>query len=703
MTDGGPAMGRSSRLAHRLRLGVLAGATLLGLAGGLPALPTAAAAPRTSGHGELQLCFVAGLGLRVGTTATFHATIGRSRLSTSLAASVGPTGTCDDLGTFALGRTTITETLPHGDSVEAITSNASGRSVDLRAARISGTLVAGTTTVTFADQDLPHDAHTGYLKVCKQISGDRAGAPASFDFIVNGETYVVRTGGCSAPIKVFAGNVTVTEVQVAGWGMAGCSTAPAGRLVSCTDDTSTAVTDVLRGTVSHPTTLTVTNGVAPPGAIEVVSDEEGYCALLVTTEVDCWGLNDQAQLGDGNLNNTATPTPVLAVGGVGDLSGVTNLVFDGSGFCALLSTQQIACWGYNNDGYVGNGTIGLPQTTPVIVVNPTNTGPLTNVVQISTDDETTCALTSAGSVYCWGYNGANELGPNYVRTPGCAQYNCEDTPVYVLSGVTTVSSSDGGTVGSESYCALLTTSGVDCWGGGFGVNPVTIVLASSSPLTGVTSIDNQGYETYCAILTSTGVDCWGNSYSVGIADPVAGVGGIGTLSGVLAISTGNGVAGETFPYDSTCVLVTGGGVDCWGDNTYGELGVGTSPGSSTDPVQVKGVGGVGLLSGATSLISTGQQLYCVTVGATSTVDCWGWTGEIEGSFNPYPSPVPVTIPSITGSGALEHVTQLTPDSNQSECVLTTLQTIDCWGETMDGQLGNASSLGSPPTQVTGIG
>lgn len=687
---------------RRTRLATVTAAMLLLLGAAVPASGATVGA-RSARSGEVQLCFAAGLGVTVGAPATFHVTIDGAHPVVTVDAGAGPTGTCVDVGTFRLGRVTVDETRPRGFAVQAITSNATHRSTSLRTAHFAGDMVAGTTTVTFADDDIPRDAHVGYLKVCKRLVSGSHGAPSTFDFVVDGWTYAVPTGGCSPAFEVFAGTNTITEVPVDGWEMTGCTATPASRLESCTTDTGVVTASVVKGNDRTATTVTVTNGVAPPGAIEVVSDQEGDCALLQTSEVDCWGLNDGAQLGDGSTTNTTTPTAVLAVGGVGDLSGVASLTFIGSGFCALLTWGEVACWGYNNDGYVGNGTITAPDTSPVLVSTPSNSGPLTGVVAVDSDLETACALTSAGDVYCWGYNGGDELGPNYVRSAGCAQYECSDLPVLVTSGVASVSAADGGTVDSESYCALLTTTGVECWGGGFGVTPVAVVLPSSSPLTGVTSVDNQGYETYCAILTSTGVDCWSDSNGhAGVANPVVGVGGSGTLSGVIELATGDGVAGETFPYDSTCALVTGGGVDCWGDNTYGELGVGTSPGGSASPVQVKGVGGIGLLTGATSIVSTGQQLYCVTVGASHVVDCWGWTGEIEGSINPYPSWVPFTIPSITGSGPLDDVTQLVAYSNQSECVLTALHTIDCWGSFNNDQLGSASD-GAPPTQVVGIG
>jgi hypothetical protein len=652
----------------------------------------------------LKICFVAGVNVPVGSSGTFSYVVGSHHGNVIVLAGPAPGGYCTVAGTFDVGHATVTETAPTAYVVMSIASNATSRSVNLATKHFAGTLVSGVTEVTYSDQDVPRTTHLGYLEICKTIAGDATGAPSTFEFSVENKSYLVPVGGCSSAIEVVAGTVVVQELSRAGWTMSSCATAPlTANLLSCQPDTSTASVHVSTGSVANETILTITNSAVPPGATDIVSDQFGYCAILTTTGVDCWGLNSLGQLGDGTGANSANALPVVAVGGSGDLTGVTALTMNGEGYCALLSSGEVDCWGANNDGYLGSGALSYFSNTPVPVVNATNTGPLTGVVQLDSDAESTCALTATGSVYCWGYNGGDELGPNYVRTPGCAQYQCSDVPVLVTSGVARVSSSDGGTVDSESYCGLLTTSGVECWGGGFGVGPVTVTVASSGPLTGVTSIDDEGYLRYCAILSSTGVDCWNDTNGpVGVATPVAGVGGIGTLTGVVQIATGDGVAGETFPADSVCVLLSSGGVDCWGDNTYGELGVGATPSSSVDPVQVVGVGGSGLLSGATSIISTGQQMYCVTVGPSATVDCWGWTSMIEGSTNPYPSAVPFTIPSTTGSGSLSDVTALTPFSNQNECVLTIAKTIDCWGNQGENQLGSAST-GSPPTQVIGIG
>src|ERR1700690_3297477 len=132
----------------------------------------------------------------------------------------------------------------------------------------------------------------------------------------------------------------------------------------------------------------------------------------------------------------------------------------------------------------------------------------------------------------------------------------------------------------------------------------------------------------CGLLAAGTVVCWGdNSFGeLGnnsiIQSPVPvkvlGVGGKGLLTGVKAITAGNGF---------TCALLATGSVDCWGIGTDGELGIHATA-RSLVPVQVHGVGNVGLLSGVTS-VSAADGFACALF-AKKTVACWGWNlvGEL---------------------------------------------------------------------------
>lgn len=126
------------------------------------------------------------------------------------------------------------------------------------------------------------------------------------------------------------------------------------------------------------------------------------------------GANNYGQLGDGTITKSDVPVPVknitTATAVIGGYSG------DTGGFCALLSTKHIDCWGYNFTGELGNGTI-TNSDVPVAV----NT--ITNAATLISGDAGYCALLTTSHVDCWGYNDYGQLGDG-TTTPS-------DVPVAV--------------------------------------------------------------------------------------------------------------------------------------------------------------------------------------------------------------------------------------------------------------------------------
>jgi alpha-tubulin suppressor-like RCC1 family protein len=94
-------------------------------------------------------------------------------------------------------------------------------------------------------------------------------------------------------------------------------------------------------------------------AVSVTSDGEGYCTVLSTGGVDCWGSDYDGELGDGNAIDADTPQSVLGVNDA--VSVVSNSPdYGGISYCAVLSAGGVDCWGYNGTGELGNGTSGGP-------------------------------------------------------------------------------------------------------------------------------------------------------------------------------------------------------------------------------------------------------------------------------------------------------------------------------------------------------
>ena len=169
----------------------------------------------------------------------------------------------------------------------------------------------------------------------------------------------------------------------------------------------------------------------------------------------CWGDNTYGELGNGNHRQQHP------VGGshLGVLSGVilTQITAGYYFTCALSSTGSVYCWGRNTEGELGNGAT-TASSTPVAVSTSGVLAGIT-VTQITSDGGySECALGSNGAAYCWGKNNNGQLGNNTVSN--------SSVPVAVstsgvLSGVTLTQVSSG----TNSTCALSSTGAAYCWGG----------------------------------------------------------------------------------------------------------------------------------------------------------------------------------------------------------------------------------------------
>ena len=125
------------------------------------------------------------------------------------------------------------------------------------------------------------------------------------------------------------------------------------------------------------------------------------CALLSTGQVRCWGWNEAGEIGDGTTSDhDYSPTLVL---GVVDATAIAA----GDHFtCALLADQTAKCWGYNCQGQLGLGTQACPYGVPT----PAQVLGLHGVVQLAAGAAHACALLEDGTVECWGDNRVGQLG-----------------------------------------------------------------------------------------------------------------------------------------------------------------------------------------------------------------------------------------------------------------------------------------------------
>lgn len=191
------------------------------------------------------------------------------------------------------------------------------------------------------------------------------------------------------------------------------------------------------------------------------------------------------------------------------------------------------------------------------------------------------------------------------------------------------------------------------------------------------------YNHSCALLNTGIIQCWGeNTYgqlgdgtTTNAVNPVTVVG----INNAVSIGVG---------YTSSCALLADGTVKCWGNNSSGELGNGTTT-NTLIPTAVAGItNAVG--------ISVGERNACATL-ASGSVQCWGYNayGQL-GNGTTIPSTIPVFVSGITNGKVISV-------GGDYACVVLADSSIQCWGFNIYGRLGNGTTISSStPVFVSGM-
>ena len=370
------------------------------------------------------------------------------------------------------------------------------------------------------------------------------------------------------------------------------------------------------------------------GPIASISTGDTHtCVVEANGSSKCWGNNTDGRLGKGsNSAQFAMPQSVSTT----NITGRTHTqIAAGSNFTCLLgtTTQGVTCWGNNSSMQLGLAAGSSINAPPATVVGGTGfTNPI--AVSASKTGEHACAITTAGSAYCWGDNSSSQLGDN---------------------------------------------------GSGNSSTAIEALTAATTPLTKVRSIAAGGEHTCAAVSFDTtgneGIYCWGKNDKGQLGDGTTTDRGYATVvdetnSGLNSATTWftQVVAGAAH----TCALRTDGAVFCWGDNASGQLG----DNSTTDRLLPTGVNGLGSGSGVVAL-SAGAQHTCA-LKSNHEVVCWGENDKGQlGNNSATDSAVPVTAVAANVSTAVA----LSAGGSHT-CAASFDGTVRCWGSGELGQLGD---------------
>ena len=350
--------------------------------------------------------------------------------------------------------------------------------------------------------------------------------------------------------------------------------------------------------------------------------------------------------------------------------------------CAVTSPGSLKCWGYNFYGNVGNGGTEN-QLLPVDVSGLAGGYYDASVSAVGTGYTHNCALTNGGGVLCWGNNAFYQLGHPDLSSgayrPQAVRLSSDwDRIRYITSGARGIA------VGGGHNCVLMDTGGVKCWGlnnaGQLGVGTTT-------------NADNFQYPVNTLVLTSR------------VREIVAGAGGRYTCARLedgsvmcwgrdygftpVAAGVSSGAVALAGGSLHMCALLGTGGVKCWGSNNYGQLGDGSTTSRGTVDVS-------GLSSGVTA-IAAGYSSTCALTTA-GAVKCWGANdgGQI-GDGTKTQRLTPVSVFGIS-SGA----TAITVGWDRA-CALLADGGVKCWGAN-GGLLGDGTTTERLiPVDVVGYG
>ena len=194
---------------------------------------------------------------------------------------------------------------------------------------------------------------------------------------------------------------------------------------------------------------------------------------------------------------------------------------------------------------------------------------------------------------------------------------------------------------------------------------------------GVAQVSAGGIHT-CALLEDGSVVCWGDG-----SEGQLGQGSDEDEPRAVAVHGLTGPAAEISAGGyHTCARMKDGGIECWGENRYGQLGDGTRT-ARTSAVPVQG------LAGPARLLAVGSSFSCALL-TSGAVQCWGSNEMGErglGMTSQPPRPNDPLVPPTTVKGLESDVVTLRADGNHA-CAELADSSIFCWGANDVGQLGN---------------
>jgi alpha-tubulin suppressor-like RCC1 family protein len=400
----------------------------------------------------------------------------------------------------------------------------------------------------------------------------------------------------------------------------------------------------------------------------VASGSYHTCAIKEDYSLWCWGRNYAGQLGIPELYGETATKPQFV------MNDIVFVSVNEANTCAVKKDGTLWCWGDNSGGQIGDGSFGEVVSQPTFVMD--------QVVKVSVGYRHTCAIKSDGSLWCWGNNQYGQVGDGTMGT-------IKPFPVQPIGMSRDV---DDVSAGLDHTCAVKTDGSLWCWGGndrgqlGDGTN-VGKVIPKRIFTSGIKKV-SAGAKYTCAIKNDSSLWCWGenNSGQLGLGI----IGGYYTIpqhvtNDVIRVSTGwSSVAGHT------CAVKSDGSIFCWGNNSYGQLGNGSFGNNISSPSSDIYVDA--FYNRLTDIyhFSVGLSHTCA-VDNSNQIWCWGnnYYGQLGiGKDSNYYQTYYRFPRQVTLVGKVKGVSA----GYSSTCVIKQDNSLWCWGGNDSGQLGDGTFI-----------
>lgn len=309
-----------------------------------------------------------------------------------------------------------------------------------------------------------------------------------------------------------------------------------------------------------------------PQFIQIASGATHTCGIqLGSQQILCWGDNGNGQLGDGTTTHRAVPTPLQASFASMAFAQVSA---GGNTTCAITSTGTMLCWGSNSYGQIGDST-NTARFVPTALE-----GSFTSTLWTKVDvgSNSTCAIRNDGRLFCWGQGSQGQLG--FGNT-----FNSMIPQALTTSGGFNTMSFIDVSVGGTHVCGINSLNIIYCWGSGAqgqlgrgtsSNSSIPIQLHTSFMLTEWSQITTGNQHTCAIRLADSLVFCWGANINGQLGD--------GTTIGQNIPTPLDAVGSwDVTPFvklhttqSATCGLRQGAPqkMACWGNNSFGQLGHG---------------------------------------------------------------------------------------------------------------------------------